>query len=403
MNEQMKLDPSASQDAPSLIPVDRGSGWILLGIYVGFFVLISVGFAMGGTFGSFAETGITFVPLTLLATLAYMGRSSLPGRLITLIWLAFLALGMAVLSFGMVNVAVMPSEILSGGAAGAANADVSSELLSTVGTTTLYTGIVLLFSLLGFVPALRRSLSRIVPLDPNSFVHTVALVAVTALSLVSFVPLLVLGEPALLTENALATLGEALGEGTDALLTQTYTLVWIIPASIVAVGYGLRRNLADAFARLGLEWPTFRQVGVGIATALVLVVLVNLLEPGMAWVWERMGWPQTDGDAFGELLSFAFSPLGAVVIGVTAGLGEELGVRGILQPRLGIFLSNLFFTSLHALQYNWDALLVVFVLGMVFGVLRKRTNTSTSAIAHGVYNFTLIMLAVYEISLFGGG
>ncbi|MCX7861282.1 MAG: hypothetical protein N2385_14415 [Chloroflexus sp.] len=41
-----------------------------------------------------------------------------------------------------------------------------------------------------------------------------------------------------------------------------------------------------------------------------------------------------------------------MVIGVTAGLGEELGVRGVLQPRLGIWLSNLFFTSLHAFQYN---------------------------------------------------
>jgi len=82
------------------------------------------------------------------------------------------------------------------------------------------------------------------------------------------------------------------------------------------------------------------------------------------------------------------------VIGITAGLGEELAVRGALQPRLGILLSNLFFTSLHALQYNWDSLLVVFVVGLICGLVRKRTNTSTSAIVHGVYNFTLIMLSL---------
>jgi len=33
-------------------------------------------------------------------------------------------------------------------------------------------------------------------------------------------------------------------------------------------------------------------------------------------------------------------------------------------------------------------------VGMVCGVVRKRSNTSTAAIVHGVYNFTLIMLAV---------
>jgi membrane protease YdiL (CAAX protease family) len=231
-------------------------------------------------------------------------------------------------------------------------------------------------------------------------VHTIALVSVTALSLVSFVPLLVLGEPAILSANAMGVLGESMGDGSDALLTQTYTLVWIIPAAIIAVGYGLRRDFRATLSRLGLVWPTGRQIAMGIGAALLLVAAVNLIEPGMAWLWDLMGWPQTDGEAFGELMAFAFSPLGAVVIGVTAGLGEELGVRGILQPRLGIFLSNLFFTSLHALQYNWDALLVVFVLGTIFGLLRKRTNTTTSAIAHGVYNFTLVMMAIYEISLF---
>jgi membrane protease YdiL (CAAX protease family) len=49
--------------------------------------------------------------------------------------------------------------------------------------------------------------------------------------------------------------------------------------------------------------------------------------------------------------------------------------------------------SLHAFQYGWDALLIVFVVGVVCGIVRQRSNTSTAAIVHGVYNFTLIMLA----------
>jgi len=88
------------------------------------------------------------------------------------------------------------------------------------------------------------------------------------------------------------------------------------------------------------------------------------------------------------------SPPGAIVIGVTAGLGEELAVRGVLQPRLGILLSNVFFTSLHALQYNWDGLLSVFLLGLVLGVIRQRTNTTTSAITHGTYDAILVLLSL---------
>jgi membrane protease YdiL (CAAX protease family) len=60
-------------------------------------------------------------------------------------------------------------------------------------------------------------------------------------------------------------------------------------------------------------------------------------------------------------------------------------------------LSNLFFVSLHALQYSWDALLVVFVVGVVCGIVRNRSNTTTAAIVHGSYNFTLIMLAAAGI------
>ena len=68
-----------------------------------------------------------------------------------------------------------------------------------------------------------------------------------------------------------------------------------------------------------------------------------------------------------------------------------------MQPRLGILLSNLLFTALHAWQYNWDGLLSVFLIGLVLGVIRKKTNTTTSAVVHGTYDFTLIMLTYYQI------
>src|SRR5205085_10094169 len=119
------------------------------------------------------------------------------------------------------------------------------------------------------------------------------------------------------------------------------------------------------------------------------------VDAGIGALWKAMGWTTTDESAIEKFLDFAINPIGAILIGVVAGLGEELFVRGVLQPRLGILLSNLFFTAMHALQYNWDALLSVFLAGLVLGVIRKKTNTSTSAIVHGGYDFTLLLLTWY--------
>ena len=51
------------------------------------------------------------------------------------------------------------------------------------------------------------------------------------------------------------------------------------------------------------------------------------------------------------------------------------------------------FTSLHAFQYGPDALLSVFTIGFILGIIRARSNTTTSAIVHGMYDFTLILAA----------
>jgi membrane protease YdiL (CAAX protease family) len=88
------------------------------------------------------------------------------------------------------------------------------------------------------------------------------------------------------------------------------------------------------------------------------------------------------------------SPLGAVVMGVTAGFGEELLSRGILLPRLGIFLSSIFFAAMHAYQYNWDNLINVFLFGVVLGIIRKKTSTSVCVIIHGGYDFVLCIICL---------
>jgi membrane protease YdiL (CAAX protease family) len=137
----------------------------------------------------------------------------------------------------------------------------------------------------------------------------------------------------------------------------------------------------------------------GLVAAVILAAASFALDAAIARIWEALGWPRTDAAAFEQMLGALISPIGAVLIGITAGVGEELVVRGALQPRLGILLSNLFFTGLHAFQYGFDALLSVFLVGLVLGIVRARSNTSTSSIVHGVYDFILVMISA--LGLFG--
>jgi len=387
MSEQLPVMGVGGRKLPNGVPIAIGA--IVLLIFLG------VGMSVGGELGQIALASLNALPFAVLAVLAYLGGLHFNWAWVaTGLWLALLVGGTAIMSIGFGFATVS--------AIGASQANPGSTPVIIFGGWLLVglialadLGTIIVATLL-LIPQARRQIARVIPIDPDSFVHTVALIAIVSIGMLCTIPLLILGQPPLLALVGQMGAGAA-AQGRDSagmLRDQLYALVWTIPAALLAVGYGTRRHLPDALVRLGLVRPTWRQVLAAVGIALLLVATVQLLGAGISWLWVAMGWPVTNDAAFSELLSFALSPIGAVVIGITAGLGEELAVRGALQPRLGILLSNLFFTSLHALQYNWDSLLVVFVVGMICGLVRKRTNTSTSAIVHGVYNFTLITLSL---------
>jgi len=86
------------------------------------------------------------------------------------------------------------------------------------------------------------------------------------------------------------------------------------------------------------------------------------------------------------------------VASVAAGFGEEVSIRGLLQPRFGILLPALLFASLHAFQYSWDGLISVFLAGLVFAYIRRYSNTTTSAITHTVYDLVLFAMLMVGVS-----
>jgi membrane protease YdiL (CAAX protease family) len=79
-------------------------------------------------------------------------------------------------------------------------------------------------------------------------------------------------------------------------------------------------------------------------------------------------------------------PAGTLAVALIPGLCEEVLFRGALQPRIGLLATALLFTSIHtqyALSLDTVAILVI---ALALGLLRKYTNTTTSAACHVSYN-----------------
>ena len=236
---------------------------------------------------------------------------------------------------------------------------------------------------LPFIPPVRRGLARLLPLDPASTVHATALAF--AVYLLGSVPI----QLAMLGGNldSLADMGSLLG--VSELWQQGAAFIIM---GLLGVGLWLRRSTDEVTDRLGLHMPSARQWGLVIGLTIVFV----LLDQGVAWAWasldpvsfERIG--KVSNALFGGLIS----PVGALTIGLSAGLGEELVFRGALQPRFGLLFTAFLFAVIHV-QYGFSpAVFEVFALGLALGVLRQRGNLTMAIALHTLYNASLVVLAL---------
>lgn len=354
-------------------PLHVGRAIALLGAM---FAAAAVGYALGER--AFASIGLAVVPVALLVLSAYAGEHQRRSRWVSVVLLVMLAL---VVATGFSAQAHEFLRVRAGDNPVSAGPLAEMWAISALG---------LALALVALTPWLRRLAARALPIDAGRFVHAIALSLCVTLCASAFAPLMVLGEPIL---TALAASGDT-NASSMALSEQMYQLVWSIPLCLLAVGYGVRRTLRQALERLGLTRPRLTDVAVALGLAVALVVFAAVLGTVVEKVWLALGWATTNQHGVETLMSDVMSPTGALVIGISAGLGEELLVRGTLQPRLGIALSNLVFTALHAGQYNWDLLVVIFGVGAAFGLVRKYRGTTVSALVHGLYDALLIGIAV---------
>lgn len=164
-------------------------------------------------------------------------------------------------------------------------------------------------------------------------------------------------------------------------------LVGMVVLAFAAVGFKVRRNLPETLERLGISRlrPGHLLVaGFGLAAAIGL-------NSGLEWVEQRF-FPAlyaADRDV-SEMIAGSLTVPVALLLGLSAGVGEEITVRGALQPRLGLVLASALFAALHV-QYSWFGMATIGLLGVLLGLVRMRANTTTAMIVHALYDVVAVL------------
>lgn len=226
----------------------------------------------------------------------------------------------------------------------------------------------------------RRALAAVTPMDPESPIDYSGLAII--LSVASF-----LWFTLILSDDAVEIAETSSGEIMTSLL---FNLAAFLAFAYVAVGYRNYRNGEEATARLGLTKPTAEQVLTGLVAvipafifSIIGSILTTVFQPEVA---DRLG------ENIDNLTSGVQNPIGALMLGLSAGIGEEVLFRGALQPRFGIGITTLFWVLLHT-QYEltW-VMLGLALMGVLLGWLRNRYGTVAAIVTHAVYNTLVVLL-----------
>ena len=157
--------------------------------------------------------------------------------------------------------------------------------------------------------------------------------------------------------------------------------------ALASVGFLVRRDLRSTLERLGLVRPMPRDL------LLVVIGVPILFAFNWAGEWGQRHWFAAlwaSDRRVNEALVGALSRPSMVALSLTAGIGEEITMRGALQPKLGLVLTSLFFAALHV-QYSWYGMGMIFMFGVLLGVIRKRSSTVVAMAVHTIYDLLAML------------
>lgn len=251
-------------------------------------------------------------------------------------------------------------------------------------------GVILLLTaawgILVTLPFVRRSLARIMAINPGSSVHTLALIMAGYL----------IGQSALaLSQGGLDGLAETAVPASITLFVLSELLFAVV--ALFGVGFLVRRNGKLIATRLGLEQPNPRHLLIGVGWIILLVVLQGIA--GIAWALLNPEQAEIMNSVNSLLLANVDTVWEWFILALAAGVGEELLFRGALQPVFGLGFTAVIFAVVH-IQYGYTPILLFIVfLAIVLGLVRRYYNTTIAIFVHVGYDFTLGLLALLAVYL----
>ena len=255
---------------------------------------------------------------------------------------------------------------------------------SPFGNTQALGLILLLMAIWGFVVAIRpvrALLARLLPLDADSPVHALALLLTGYL----------VGNTALtLSQGGLDGLAESAEPVAIEFVVLSELLFAIV--ALFGVGFLIRRRGGRLLERLGLVAPQplhwlagFVLIGALVAFQAIAGLAWALLNPDQAEILETIN---------SLLLQDVDTAWEWFILALAAGVGEELLFRGALQPVLGLGLTSVLFALIH-IQYGITPfLLIVLILAVALGLVRRYFSTTIAIFVHVGYDFVLGLLVL---------
>lgn len=247
-----------------------------------------------------------------------------------------------------------------------------------LGTLLLLVGLGLTLPL---IHAVRVGLAEVMPFDPDSAIDMTGLCVV-------------LGALGWFTANSLAPMASNPPDVSEIPSVSVAELVVqaaaFLALAYIAVGFPYWRDLLQATERLGIVMPDLRTIGMGVAGTIGAFLVAGLASYISQQINPDLG--ESLNEIVDTMTAQVQNPIGAVILGASAGIGEEAVFRGALQPRFGMVLPSLLFTMLHGPQYGFNvALLGLFGVSMILALLRRNANTTAAMIAHALYNAVQVL------------
>jgi len=181
---------------------------------------------------------------------------------------------------------------------------------------------------------------------------------------------------------------DALTGGMDALVKDGVVVALSnIPANavqVIVLALASRRRGWSFSEYLGLVWPAPRDA----VTALWILVMFLLSYDALTYALGRDIVTPFQVDTYRSAQSAGMLPLFWFALVIAAPVAEEIMFRGFLfrgwvtserRAIIGILIISALFAAIH-IQYDWFGILQVFFIGLLFGLVRWRSGSTTLTI-----------------------